>query len=84
MSVKEGFEVRAANFEYVKGCEIIGGDKAGFNKAIAVAKASDVVVMVMGEAENMSGEAASRTNINLPGYQQELISEIKKTVVKWV
>jgi beta-glucosidase len=79
VSVKEGFEVRAANFEYVKGCEIIGGDKAGFNKAIAVAKASDVVVMVMGEAENMSGEAASRTNINLPGYQQELISEIKKT-----
>lgn len=78
VSVKEGFEIRGVDFQYVKGCEFIGGDKSGFNEAKAVAKASDVVVMVMGEAENMSGEAASRTNINLPGYQQELIAEIKK------
>ncbi|GAA4954592.1 beta-glucosidase BglX [Algibacter agarivorans] len=79
VSVKEGFEARAINFEYAKGCDIIGGDKSGFNKAKAIAKASDVVVMVMGEAESMSGEAASRTNINLPGHQQALIAEIKKT-----
>ena len=79
ISVKEGFEARNIDFKYVKGCEIIGGDRLDFNKAKAAAKAADIVVMVMGEAEYMSGEAASRTNIKLPGYQQELIAEIKKT-----
>ena len=32
--------------------------------------------MVMGESERMSGEAASRTNLKLPGLQQELIKEL--------
>ena len=79
VSVKEGFESRSIDFKYAKGCEIIGGDESGFSKAKALAKASEIVVMVMGEAEYMSGEAACRTNINLPGHQQALIKEIKKT-----
>jgi len=79
VSIKEGFEARGSKFNYVKGCEIIGGDISGFEKAISIAKSSDVVVMAMGESENMSGEASSRTNIKLPGYQQKLIAEIKKT-----
>lgn len=78
VSVKEGFEAKESNFKYAKGCEIIDGDKTDFHKAITIAKAADVVVLVMGEKENMSGEAASRTNIKLPGYQQELITQIKK------
>lgn len=79
ISVREGFEKEGINFKYAKGCEVIGGDTSGFSKAIAIAKTSDVAVVVMGEQENMSGEAASRTNIKLPGYQQQLIKEIKKT-----
>lgn len=79
VSVKEGFEAKGSDFTYVKGCEIEGGNTSGFTEAIKVAKASDVVVMVMGETERMSGEAASRTSIKLPGYQQQLIEAIKST-----
>lgn len=78
VSVKEAFEARNSNFTYAKGCEIEGGKTSDFAKAIAIAKQSDIVVMVMGETERMSGEAASRTNLKLPGLQQQLISEIKK------
>ena len=79
VSVKEAFEDKGYDFAYAKGCEIEGGDTLGFSKAIKVAKSSEVVVMVVGETERMSGEAASRTNIKLPGYQQQLIKAIKKT-----
>ncbi|WP_194766034.1 beta-glucosidase BglX [Tamlana sp. I1] len=79
VSVKEGFEAQNKAFSYAKGCDIEGGDTANFNEAIKIAKTSDVVVMVMGESERMSGEAASRTDLKLPGLQQQLIAEIKKT-----
>ena len=79
VSVKEGFEAKGGSFRYVKGCEIINGDTSNFKEAVNIAKTSDIVVMVMGESEGMSGEASSRTNIKLPGFQQELIAEIKKT-----
>ncbi|WOC40882.1 glycoside hydrolase family 3 N-terminal domain-containing protein [Polaribacter sp. HL-MS24] len=65
ISVKEALDTRAIDYKYAKGCEIIGGDTSGFKEAIAIAEDSDVVVMVIGEAAHMSGEAASRTNIKL-------------------
>ena len=79
VSVKEGFEAQNKTFTYTKGCDIESDNRSDFENAIAIAKASDVVVMVMGESERMSGEAASRTHLKLPGIQQQLISEIKKT-----
>ena len=77
VSIKEGFEAKGSDFKYAKGCEIIEGDTSNFEKAVSTAKASDIVVMVMGESERMSGEAASRSSIKLPGLQQKLIAEIK-------
>ena len=44
-----------------------------FRQAIDVVKASDVAVLVLGEANNMSGERASRATLTLPGKQQELL-----------
>jgi len=79
VSVKEGFEARGNTFTYSKGCEIINGDNSGFDEAVQNAKNADIAVMVMGESENMSGEAACRTNIKLPGKQQELLKAIQKT-----
>ncbi|MCV6630131.1 MAG: beta-glucosidase BglX [Flavobacteriaceae bacterium] len=79
VSLKEGMEVHGLRFAYAQGCEILKDYRVGFEQAIALAKDSDVVVMAMGEAEYMSGEAASRTNIQLPAVQRELIAEIKKT-----
>jgi beta-glucosidase len=52
---------------------------AGFAAAVAAAKASDQVVLALGESREMSGEAAARSDLNLPGRQQELIDAIKAT-----
>ena len=48
-------------------------------EAVKVAKASDVVVAVVGESQGMSGEAASRADITLPGQQQELLKALEAT-----
>ena len=52
--------------------------RKGFGEAIRLAKASDAIVLAIGEHKNMSGEAASRSNINLPGLQEELVLELAK------
>ena len=49
-----------------------------FKKAIATAKKADVVVMVLGEHGFESGEARSRTNLNLPELQQKLLEAVYK------
>jgi len=64
---------------YAKGCEINDSSQAGFAEAIEVAKQADVVIMSVGEASDWSGEAKSRSNLRLPGMQEELIKEIYAT-----
>ena len=64
---------------YAKGCSISGNETTGFAEAIALAKQSDVVVMALGESYDMSGEAKSRTDIHLPGRQEELFEAIQAT-----
>ncbi len=49
---------------------------AAFEQAVQTAKSADVVVAVMGELANMSGEAASRASLELPGRQQELLKAV--------
>jgi len=53
-------------------------DKSGFDAAKNAAANADVVVMVLGENGYQSGESRSRTNLDLPGLQQELLEEIYK------
>ncbi|HWV16606.1 MAG TPA: beta-glucosidase BglX [Cellvibrio sp.] len=66
--------------KYAKGAsyEFTATDDSEFAEAIAIAQASDVIVLAMGEAGNMSGEAKSRSSIDLPGTQQALLRELKK------
>ncbi|NDP28404.1 MAG: beta-glucosidase BglX [Flavobacterium sp.] len=53
-------------------------DKSGFEAAKKVAANADVVILVLGENGYNTGEARSRTNLDLPGLQQELLEEIYK------
>ena len=53
-------------------------NKSGFNAAKNAAKNADVVVMVLGEDGFQSGEGRSRTDIGIPGVQQELLEEVYK------
>ena len=77
----EGIKARAGNVSvvYAKGSGITDTATAGFAEAVAAAKQADVAVLVLGEAGDMSGEAASRANIDLPGVQPQLLEAIHAT-----
>lgn len=64
---------------YAKGCDIEGTGKDGFAEAVAIARQSDVVILSIGERRDMSGEAKSRSNIGIPGVQEELLKELLQT-----
>lgn len=64
---------------YARGCNINDDTTTYFAQAIQTAKQADVVVLAVGEAALMTGEAASRTALDLPGVQQKLVEEIQKT-----
>lgn len=51
-------------------------DKCGIKAAKRAANKADVVVMVLGEYGFQSGEGRSRTKLDLPGFQQELLEEV--------
>ncbi len=82
ISIYEGIQEYLSNskISFAKGCEIEGKNDNDFKDAINVARSADKVVMVLGEDYDMSGEAASRTNIKLPGRQTDLIKAIRKAV----
>ncbi|MFC0603885.1 beta-glucosidase BglX [Winogradskyella pulchriflava] len=72
----KGADVSIGETNFVKNLKINNTDKSGFSEAKAIAKNADVVIMVLGEHGFQSGEARSRTEIGLPGVQQELLEEI--------
>lgn len=49
------------------------------SEAVRIAKSADVIIVAAGEAAEMSGEAASRTNIQIPETQKDLIKALLKT-----
>lgn len=53
-------------------------DRAMLAEAIAVALRSDVVVAALGESAEMSGESSSRTNLDIPDVQKELLKALLK------
>ncbi|HMT74034.1 MAG TPA: beta-glucosidase BglX [Chitinophagaceae bacterium] len=68
-----------AKLLYAKGCNINDTSTAGFADAISAASQADVVILSIGEARDMSGEAKSRSNIHLPGVQEELVKAVMAT-----
>lgn len=67
----------ASNLIYAEGCKTTGDDRNGFNAAISAARKAQKIVMVIGESADWSGEASSRTSINIPGVQTELLERLK-------
>ena len=63
---------------FTKEVKINTTDKSGFKQAVNAAKNKDVVIMVLGEHGFQTGEGRSRTNLQLPGLQQELLEAIYK------
>ena len=61
---------------YAKGCELMGDSADNIAEAVRVARDADVSLVVVGESAEMSGEAASRSSLDLPGRQLDLIKAI--------
>jgi beta-glucosidase len=91
VTVFDGIDAQAPGATYAEGCSIADkeppnntpadecGSDAGFDAAVTAAEQADQVVLALGESRGQSGEAASRSDIDLPGRQQELIDRIKAT-----
>ncbi|TSA20883.1 glycosyl hydrolase [bacterium] len=76
IKAKLGFGTRLL---FARGCEIEKPSMTGFTEALDVARQADVVVVVVGESGQMSGEAESRSNIGLPGSQEDLVRAVQGT-----
>src|SRR5690625_4620092 len=64
---------------YAKGSGITGESRKQFSQAVSAAQKSDAAVVVLGEEALMSGEAASRATLDLPGVQKELLQAVRDT-----
>jgi beta-glucosidase len=87
ITVLDGIKAQDPNTTFSQGCTILDkdppdppndecGSDAGFDDAVAAAQSADQIVLALGETRGESGEAESRSNIDLPGLQQELIDRI--------
>lgn len=73
--MKEEFAGKA-EIVTVNGCDFEGQDKSGFAYAVMAARSSDVVVMCLGLKGKWSGENCSRSTIELPAIQEELLKTV--------
>ncbi|SEA75015.1 beta-glucosidase [Flavobacterium gillisiae] len=78
LSYVKGADVAVGRTQFVWETKINMTDKSGFAEAINAAKGADVVIMSLGEHGLQSGEGRSRTDLGLPGVQQELLEEVYK------
>ena len=88
VSLYNGIKAQDPNTSFVKACDLPNTEPPdynpandcpvgpGFDQAVAAARSADQIVLALGETREMSGEATSRSNIDLPGQQQELINRI--------
>jgi beta-glucosidase len=92
VSVLTGIKAQATGpVTFAQGCTMVDKDppdnspadecatKDGFAAAVAAANDAQQVVLALGETRGQSGEAESRSQIDLPGLQQDLIDAIKAT-----
>ncbi len=90
VTVFDGIAQQSPGATYAQGCQLSNtepphtdpegcGSEAGFAEAVAAANAAEQVVLALGETREMSGEAAARSTLDLPGKQEDLIRAIKAT-----
>jgi beta-glucosidase len=74
VSILEGLETALpqCRIDYAPGVDATGQDTHGIAAAIDLCRDAEVVVLCLGEAASMSGEAASRADLGLPGAQRAL------------
>ncbi|HEX2683785.1 MAG TPA: beta-glucosidase BglX [Ferruginibacter sp.] len=89
VSVIEGIKKYTSSYSYAKGADLVIGktdfinevkinetDTSGFKEAVQLARNSKLVIMVLGEHGFQSGEGRSRSKLDLPGVQQQLLEAV--------
>ncbi len=80
LSINEAIKAFVPDAEVIcaKGCGYLISDKSkdGFEEAISAAREADIAIVLVGEPKEYSGEGNCRTDIRLPGVQEELVNEI--------
>ncbi len=90
----ENYVGNQANVDFEKGCEVVNAnwpeseiiptpltddEKQSIQKAVEKAEKSDVIIAILGEDEKRCGESKSRTGLDLPGRQRDLLMALKET-----
>lgn len=88
------YQNNGVKVDYAKGCDIVnegwpgteviptplsGVEKDSIDAAVKKAAASDVIIAVVGEDEKRVGESLSRTSLDLPGRQEQLVEALYAT-----
>jgi beta-glucosidase len=86
VSIREGLEAAlpGRRIDSAPGVDIAGDDTRSISAAVDLCRNAEVVVLCLGEAASMSGEAASRADLGLPGRQRalaEVVLDLGKPVV---
>jgi beta-glucosidase len=91
VTLYDGIKAQSPGATFAQACPVVNAEPpqatnndvctstSGFPAAVDAAKAADQVVLALGENREMSGEAAARSVLDLPGHQQELIDAVKAT-----
>lgn len=79
ISLVDGLKIQYGeeNISYALGCNINDNDYSQIEEALEIAAQADIVILALGEDQQMSGEAKSRAYLTIPGLQNELASRIK-------
>jgi beta-glucosidase len=81
VTLMEGLREKALNkdnFMVAEGCKVDSDIDGGIEEALLLAKKADTIILALGENSRMSGEAASRMDIELPKVQRRLAEEMVK------
>jgi len=82
VSLAEGFRAAmddAGALTVVRGSDVEAGLSGGIDAAVRAAADADVIVLALGESSRMSGEAQSRTEIDIPAPQRALADAVRAT-----
>jgi beta-glucosidase len=69
----------STTFRLAKGCVLTDDDQSGLDKAVSTARKADLVILALGEPALYSGENNFRSDLGLPGRQQQLFDRIIAT-----
>jgi len=82
--LRDNFEARGMEVVHAQGCPSWQTDSSKIQEAIDLAQSSDLVILVLGEPYDVTGESRNRTQLGLPGSQLELLQRVAATGTKTV